>query len=151
MKAKILLLAMSLALVAAACNKTSDQASQNNDQTGNTPAPSQAPAPAPSPTPAPTPAPTPVAKTYEVKMAGSAFDPASLTIKKGDTVKFVNTASKAIWPASAPHPTHTDYPEFDPKQGIAAGSSWSFVFTKTGTWKYHDHLNPAARGTITVE
>lgn len=107
----------------------------------------------PNPTPAPTPSPTPVSttpKTYDVSMTDAAYAPAALTIKKGDTVKFTNNGTKANWPASAPHPTHTDYPEFDPKAGVAVGQSWSFTFTKTGMWRYHDHLNPTRYGSVTV-
>lgn len=90
------------------------------------------------------------AKTYTVEMAGDGFSPTSLTIKKGDTVTFKNVGSNAHWPASAPHPTHTDYPEFDPKHEIAPGQSWSFTFEKVGTWRYHDHLNSGETGIIIV-
>jgi plastocyanin len=89
-------------------------------------------------------------KVYEVKYDGTAFSPKTLTVKVGDTVVFKNNSTSAFWPASAPHPTHTNYPEFDPKKAIAAGSSWSFVFAKVGTWPYHNHLNATQFGTITV-
>lgn len=106
-----------------------------------------------TPTPNPTPSPTPVSttpQTFDVSMTDAAYAPAALTIKKGDTVKFTNNGTKLNWPASAPHPTHTDYPEFDPKVGVAVGQSWSFTFTKTGTWRYHDHLNPTRFGSVVV-
>ena len=90
------------------------------------------------------------AKTYTVEMAGDGFSPTSLSIKKGDTVTFKNVGSNSHWPASAPHPTHTVYPEFDPKSEVAPGQSWSFIFDKVGTWRYHDHLNSGETGVITV-
>ncbi len=99
----------------------------------------------------PTPTATPAAKTVTINMTSSGFSPATITINKGDTVTFVNQDTKSRWPASAPHPTHTDYPEFDAKMGIVAGGSWSFTFTKTGTWKFHDHLNPSQFGSVTVK
>lgn len=107
----------------------------------------------PNPTPTPTPTPTPASaqpKTYDISMTDAAYAPNPLTIKKGDTVKFTNNGTKTNWPASAPHPTHTDYPEFDPKAGVAVGQSWSFTFTKTGTWRFHDHLNPTHFGSVIV-
>jgi len=121
-----------------------------------TPTPAPAPTPAPSPTPEESPSPTPnpgmeVPKTWDVSMTDSGFAPANLTIKKGDTVKYANKGTKAIWPASAPHPSHTDYSAFDPKKGIAVGESWSFTFTQSGRWPYHDHLNPTRFGSVTVE
>src|ERR1051326_866180 len=59
-------------------------------------------------------------KVYEVDYTSSGFSPSTLTVKAGDTVVFKNKSSSAFWPASDPHPTHTDYPGFDAKQPIAA-------------------------------
>lgn len=103
-----------------------------------------------TPPPGPAPATDIDPQTYTITMTDSGYAPASLEIKKGDTVTFVNNGTKANWPASAPHPTHTDYPEFDPKKGIAVGESWSFTFDRAGTWRFHDHLNPTRFGSITV-
>src|SRR3990167_7304334 len=86
----------------------------------------------------------------QVTINSNGFSPASLTVKKGTKVTFKNSDTKTHWPASAPHPTHTDYLELDPLQAIAAGGTWEFTFTKVGTWKYHDHLNPTQFGTIVV-
>jgi plastocyanin len=80
----------------------------------------------------------------------SGYSPSTVNIKKGTKVTYVNQTSGVMWPASAPHPTHTDYPEFDPKQAIAAGQSWSFTFDKTGTWRFHDHQNPSKFGSVVV-
>ena len=85
--------------------------------------------------------------------------PETLTIKTGETVVFKNESDKPVWPASAMHPTHNDYPitggcagsSFDACGNVEGGSSWSFTFTEKGSWKYHDHLNPSLRGTIVVE
>ena len=85
-----------------------------------------------------------------IAMTDDAFTPSEVSIKQGDTVTFVNRGTQPIWPASAPHPSHTNYPEFDPKMGIAPGSSWSFTFTKVGGWFYHDHLNSKHFGKVTV-
>ncbi|MCX6781193.1 MAG: hypothetical protein NT003_03725 [Candidatus Magasanikbacteria bacterium] len=63
-------------------------------------------------------------------------------IKAGDSIQFRNSDLKAHYPASAPHPTHTDYPGFDPKAAIAPGETWTFKFDKVGDWKFHDHLAP---------
>jgi plastocyanin len=112
-----------------------------------------APAPAVAPTPAPasTPAPTPQPQTYTVTYTNSGFSPASITIKKGDTVIFKNSSSSSFWPASNSHPEHTIYPEFDPKVAIAAGGQWNFTFQKVGTWGYHNHNNANKIGTVIVQ
>ncbi len=88
--------------------------------------------------------------TVSVEIGDTAFLPETITIKKNTEVVFTNTANEARWPASNIHPTHGIYPEFDPQRPIAPGESWSFVFTKVGTWKMHDHLVPRILGSITV-
>jgi len=105
---------------------------------------------APSPTTQAPTAETPAAQnvvTYE----GSRFSPNVLRVKAGATVTFKNESSDPMWVASNPHPIHTDYPGFDAKRGYAKGESYSFAFTKLGSWKYHNHLNPGEDGTIIVE
>lgn len=100
-----------------------------------------------------TPINVPVAQptSHTVTYTETGFSPATLTIKNGDTVTFKNNSARTFWPASNDHPSHTIYPEFDPKQTIAAGSSWSFTFTKTGSWKYHDHRAANLGGVVIVQ
>lgn len=95
----------------------------------------------------------------------SGFSPTTLNVKRGETVTFENRSSLNMWPASALHPTHAVYDgtslqehcpnnantAFDACEGIPPGSSWSFQFNRSGTWKYHDHLSPRYTGTIIVE
>jgi plastocyanin len=129
---KIIILILALVFVAAACNKAADKS--NNSQSAPTQDQSNV-----------------LSGSVSVTIDDNGFSPQEITVKKGTTVTFINSSSNPKWPASNPHPTHTDYPEFDPKQqGIVAGQTWSFTFDKIGTWKFHDHLNPARRGTITV-
>lgn len=85
---------------------------------------------------------------------GKGLDKKDITIKVGDSVEFRNSDLKARWPASAPHPQHTDYPEFDPKAAIQPGAVWRFTFTKAGDWKFHDHLTVSdanLRGVVHVK
>lgn len=102
---------------------------------------------------------------YTVRVTANGFEPSSLTVKKGNSVTWLNESGREVWPASAVHPTHTAYPGsgvekcgtaeaatiFDACGGIANGSSWSFVFNEAGTWKYHDHLRATVFGSITVQ
>lgn len=90
-------------------------------------------------------------QVFEIAYDGKAFSPANLDIKNGDIVVFKNESDKNFWPASGPHPQHTNYPEFDPKKPVAAGQTWQFKFAKTGAWGFHDHLTPNAFGKITVK
>ena len=141
---KIIVLALGILLLAAACNKASNDQANNNNTT--TPPPAATP-PVTTPTPSPSPSTT---TESTIVYSDSGFSPSTLTIKKGSKVTFSNQSSRNFWPASGPHPSHTNYPEFDPKKAVAAGSSWTFTFDKVGTWPYHDHLNPTRSGSITV-
>lgn len=88
--------------------------------------------------------------SYTVKLTSGGLSPASLSILAGDTVTLVNNTDAAFWPASNPHPTHTDCPGFDAKRGLRNGESYTLTFSKIQTCGYHNHLDPAMRGTITV-
>ena len=127
-KLKILVPLFALMFIAAACNKQAKPAVESNNQGSEQPS----------------------VQTITIAMTAAGFEPAAVTVNKGDTVKFVNSDTKLHLSASAPHPTHTDYPAFDPKTGIAVGSSWSFTFDQAGAWKFHDHLAPGFFGSVTV-
>ncbi len=88
---------------------------------------------------------------FEVTYNGTSFSPSTINAKVGDVVIFKNSSDSSFWPASDPHPTHTNYPEFDAKRPIPSGQTYEFKFTKAGSWGYHNHLNPSARGTIIVK
>ena len=85
-----------------------------------------------------------------VIMQEDGFEPGEITVDKNSTILFINKDKVDRWPASNIHPTHDIYPEFDPQKPIIPGSSWAFKPKKVGTWKFHDHLLPHQRGTITV-
>lgn len=98
-----------------------------------------------------------------VSYDGISFTPANVTIAKGGTVTFTSTAP-SMWIASAPHPAHTGYDGTDRPTHCAAGyagpkpfdqcrsgTTYSFTFGKPGSWKYHDHMNASAFGSVTVE
>lgn len=85
-----------------------------------------------------------------VTITASGFSPSTITISVGEMVMWVNNDIKNHWPASDPHPQHTDYSGFD-SLGISSGSSWSFKFNATGTWNYHDHNLPTRKGTVVVQ
>lgn len=86
----------------------------------------------------------------EVSFDGARFTPSSVDIRVGDIVIFRNNSKSSFWPASSPHPQHSDYPEFDAGKAVPAGGKFQFQFTQPGSWEYHDHLSPGATGTVNV-
>ena len=108
---------------------------------------------------------TPAPKTVTVIYGDNGFSPATVTIKKGDTVTFVNQSSRNMWVGSAMHPTHSVYdgtnltshcaagatPSFDQCKDVSNGGSYSFTFNKTGSWGYHNHSASSHSGKVIVE
>lgn len=108
-------------------------------------------------TPAPTESPTSFASDAAmmnekniVKMTSSNFSPKNITVKVGESVIWQNDDSANHTVNSYNHPTHTLYP-FLNLGLIKSGETKSATFSKTGTFMYHDHLNPSLTGTVTVE
>lgn len=94
----------------------------------------------------------------------SGFSPKSVTIKAGEKVTFVNDTTGPMWVASAEHPTHTVYDGTDraahcsgsytgatPFDECQAGSTYTFVFGKAGTFAYHNHSAAQFTGTVIVQ
>jgi len=108
---------------------------------------------APEPAQTTTTAPTTgtIMQASEVDYTATGFSPASITVKKGTIVKFINKSGASMSVASNPHPTHTDYPGFDQGKSDAQGKDeYDFTFDKVGSWGYHNHLKSSDRGTVIV-
>ena len=80
----------------------------------------------------------------------SGFEPSTITIKSGDTVRIENKSSMPLSFNSADHPSHTKQPELNIGD-VPEGGSREFVVTKVGTWGYHNHDNATDTGTIIVQ
>lgn len=106
------------------------------------------------------------ARTHTVTYADDGFAPAALEIAIGDTIEFVNQSSGDLWVAADEHPTHTSYDgtsarehcadgtnasgSFDQCARSGPGISWSYTFTKAGSFDYHNHARAADGGTVVV-
>lgn len=91
-----------------------------------------------------------VSASAVIRRLEDSYEPKDVIIREGETVSFVNDSTEFHWPASDVHPTHSIYSEFDPREPIGPGETWSFTFDQSGTWEFHDHLRANLRGTITV-
>lgn len=87
--------------------------------------------------------------THEIQLTSSGYIPANLTIKKGDRVVWVNISGKDATVNSNDHPTHKKYSFLNLGQ-FANNESLKVQFNEVGVFGYHDHLNAANEGTITV-
>ncbi len=121
-----------------------------NHGTGSvTPTPSPAASSAPvTETPSTTPS-SPAASTT-VHYTSNGFSPASVTVKSGESITFVNDTNSTIQVDSNPHPVHTDDPDLN-VGAIAPGQSKSATLNKTGTFGIHNHLSPSVMGSVTIQ
>lgn len=98
-----------------------------------------------------------------VSYTNAGFSPNTVTVKKGQTVMFLNETSGPMWVGADEHPSHTmysgtsrtthcaaDYTGEKPFDQCGSGATYTFTFTKPGTWTYHNHAAAQAQGTIVV-
>jgi plastocyanin len=78
----------------------------------------------------------------EVLIQDMAFDPATITIKAGATIKWTNKDAVA-------HTASSDSSVFE-SGSIASGASFSYVFSTPGTYPYHCTPHPSMTATVVV-
>jgi plastocyanin len=81
--------------------------------------------------------------SVHVTMTNRSYDPATLTVRVGDTVTWVNQDAPQ-------HDVVADNGEFK-SQLFDKGQSFSFTFTKAGTYAYHCSIHPGMVGTVVVQ
>jgi amicyanin len=84
-------------------------------------------------------------KPNAVTIKGYAFNPTPLTVKKGTTVTWTNQDI-------ARHNIVADTPSTDAPNGplFGKGETFSYTFTKAGTYKYHCEPHPYMKGEVIV-
>lgn len=85
-----------------------------------------------------------VAATQQVMMQNYAYSPATLTVRVGDTVTWVQHDE-------APHDVvTTSAPVAFRGPKLSAGQSWSYTFRQPGTYSYYCSVHPDMRASVTV-
>jgi plastocyanin len=80
--------------------------------------------------------------THTVVIEAVKFEPETLTVKRGETIVWINKDP-------FPH-TVTAKGTFDSRD-IAAGKSWKYTASKVGEYGYICTLHPNMKGTLKVE
>ncbi|MGB7787588.1 cupredoxin domain-containing protein [Methanoregula sp.] len=88
---------------------------------------------------------TPAAGPGSVSINNFAFSPRQVTVSQGTTVTWTNQDSVA-------HTVVSDagVPDAFSSDPLSQGSSFTFTFTKPGTYTYHCSIHPSMTGTVTV-
>ncbi|WP_321418057.1 cupredoxin family copper-binding protein [uncultured Methanomethylovorans sp.] len=80
-------------------------------------------------------------KIVDVSIQNFAFEPNSVTISVGDTVKWTNLDSAL----------HTIKGADFTSKSLNKDDSFSYTFTKTGTYDYECSIHPSMKGVVIVE
>jgi plastocyanin len=87
-----------------------------------------------------TPQPVANGKIVDISIQGFAFNPESVGISPGDTVRWTNKDSA----------THIVKGSTFESGSLAKGDTYEFVFTEPGVYNYICSIHPSMKGTITV-
>jgi plastocyanin len=81
---------------------------------------------------------------------GKTFEPVTITVKAGSTVRWVNTDSTED-PALY-NPTHRiQFADKTTSPVLSSSQSWSFIFRSPGVFNYTDMVHSDLQGTVIVE
>jgi plastocyanin len=78
------------------------------------------------------------------------FIPSELVVKAGTVVTWTNDSDAPYQVSSNPYPSHKDLPGLYSKV-LAPGATYSYTFTKVGTWGYDNFLQPTTSAEIIVK
>lgn len=78
----------------------------------------------------------------EVSIVNSSFEPETVTITAGDTVRWTNLDPES-------HDVRGTGTNFG-STALAQGGSYEFLFTDPGTYEYYCSIHPSMKGTVVV-
>ena len=93
-----------------------------------------------------------------VSYTDQGFEPATLSIQKGDTVRFTNNSHESLWIAAVGG--IGAYPGGENSCGTSAldschvlqpGEFWEFTFDVAGTWSYLNNVDKTNTGVVNVQ
>jgi plastocyanin len=79
------------------------------------------------------------------------FSPALITVSIGTTVNFTNQASSPLWMMYDSKKSTSALSGFDQTKESRSGETYSYMFTKKGTFAFYNHLDKSKVGVITVK
>jgi len=82
-----------------------------------------------------------------VKISNFAFVPQSIAIKAGESVTWTNEDS--VQHQIAADPGQPDIVNLS-SPSMNNGATYSYTFSKAGTWTYHCSIHPSMKGTVVV-
>ena len=93
---------------------------------------------------------------YLVSYGDDGFIPATLTVNKGETVRFTNNSSnplRVVAESGSSFPGVSDCGTsiFDSCRALPGGEYWELTFSQSDEWEYTNFLDASQKGNITVK
>lgn len=92
----------------------------------------------------------PASAEASVNITANSFDPAVLSVKKGTRIIWTNSDQAMHQVVSNPHPSHDSLPGLK-SEILNQGQTYEYVASQSGSFSYHDEINPTVNVTIEVE
>lgn len=86
--------------------------------------------------------------TWTISYSNAGFYPTRLTIKKGDTVRFVNNSDDDLWVTST---SDLNSKKLDSSRALGSGEVFTYTFSTPGSWNYFNQTHTSSTGTIEVK
>lgn len=94
---------------------------------------------------------------YLVSYTERGFEPATLAIQKGETVRFTNNSNEGMWVAATGDKLYPSVVNgcgssaLDTCKALQSGEFWEFTFGVAGTWGYQNNADISTTGAIIVQ
>lgn len=88
--------------------------------------------------------------SYLVSYTDRGFVPATLEIKAGKSVHFVNNSNKAMSLTTTSAESNV-YGEFNQSKTVGKGGTYDFTFLQPGIWNYVNRNNQGDQGVVVVK
>lgn len=88
--------------------------------------------------------------SYLVSYTDRGFVPATLEIKAGKSVHFVNNSNKAMSLTTTSTESNV-YGEFNQSKTVGKGGTYDFTFLQPGIWNYVNRNNQGDKGVVVVK
>jgi plastocyanin len=85
-----------------------------------------------------------------IRYTNSGFQPSSLEVAKGESIRFINDSNAALSIAPADS-VNQPYATFDQSKSIGKGMSYDYTFTTIGSYTYYNLNNKTHVGTVVAK
>lgn len=89
-------------------------------------------------------------QTAQITITKDGFVPASLSVKKGTKIIWTNSDEATHQLQANPHPTGESLPGLK-SEVLTSGQTYEYTADISGTFDYHDHLNPTNNGKLEIQ